>query len=199
MADSEHLTDQVQVESPHTPLLEWLSRDKDQVRLNAQEVLERHANERAQAAKDRQEGRLKGELTHSLMEKLEACTPQQLEEVVRRARHFQERYRKPPALRDCRVAQTVQVLKYVPVREKLYTLEFRRSSKRGNRVYVNGPYVICHWRDGNLVKHQHSKKKLLPLLPKKVRGAFNPIIGSAATEELRRKLDLEWANRTGPD
>ena len=85
------------------------------------------------------------------------------------------------------------------MREELYTLEFRRSSKRASRVYVNGPYVIRHWRDGNFVKHRHIRKKLLNVLPKKVRAAFNPILSAPATEELRQTLSLDWANRTGPD
>ena len=192
-------TEQTQVEVAATPLSGWLNRDNEQIRPNAKEVLQRHADQKAQAKKDRQAGRLKGELTHSLIEKLEACTPLQLEEVVRRVRRYQKRYKRPPNSRECWLAQTIRVLESVAVREKLYTLELRRSSKRGNRVYVNGPYVICHWRDGSFVKHQHVRKKLLPQLPKKVKAAFNPILGDPATEELRQRLSLDWANRTGPD
>lgn len=199
MSDAKDSTEHLQVETPTTPLQSWLNRDREQVQLHAKAFLQRHEDERVQAAKDRQAGRLRGELTPSLREKLEACTPEQLEEVIRAVRRLQERYRKPPSLQESRLPQTVKVLKAVAVRRQLYTLEFRRSSKRGSRIYVNGPYVICHWRDGNFIKHKHVRKKLLSALPKSVKAVFNPVLSNPATEDLRKTLSLDWANRTGPD
>jgi hypothetical protein len=164
---------------------------------HARERLKQHEAERNASAAERKAGRLVGKLSDSLYEKLKNCNPLQLQEVMRLARKFEALHRKPPSLSDCRVKYTVEVVHYVDVRNRRFTLEFRRTSKRADRVYVNGPYVVAHWRDGAITKHQYFKSKdIRKRIPRKVWDGFREVLASPKTEEQRKRLNEHWRNET---
>ena len=164
---------------------------------HARERLKQHEAERNAAAAERKAGRLVGKLSDSLYEKLKNCNPLQLREVKRLARKFEGLHRKPPSLSECRMKYTVEVVHHVDVRNRRFTLEFRRSSKRASRVYVNGPYVVAHWRDGAITKHQYFKNKdLRKRIPRKVWDGFRELLASPKTEEHRKKLNERWQSET---
>lgn len=168
-------------------------RSRPDYQAHARERLKQLEAERNAAAAKRKAGRLVGELSNSLCEKLESCNPLQLREVMRLVRKFENLHRKPPSLSQCSVKYTVEVLHHVDVRNRRFTLEFRRTSKRAGRVYVNGPYVVAHWRDGSITKHQYFKTKdLRKRIPRKVWDGFRELLASPKTEERRKKLNERW-------
>lgn len=171
-------------------------RSKEEVQRRARERLKQFEEERLTAAAERRDGRLRGELTQSLNEKLESCNPLQLRTVIRLAHKFQELHRKPPSLPKCRMKYTEDVLKHVDVRNRRFTLEFRRSSKRGDRVYVNGPYVVSHWRDGSITKHKYfGNKNLRKRVPRKVWDGFRELLATPETAERLKQLNERWVGR----
>jgi hypothetical protein len=92
---------------------------------------------------------------------------------------------------DCsRERYTVLVLGSVTVKTTRFRLEFRRTSFRAERVYVNGPYIRRYWWDGSIVKSKHitKGKNLRRDLPKKVWVAFRGLLDRPENEEIRRTL-----------
>jgi hypothetical protein len=170
---------QAESETPNSSHHPLTLRSREEVQRHARERQKQFEEERRTAAAERRAGRLRGELSHSLCEKLESCNPLQLRTVIRFAHKFQELHRKPPSLVNCRMKYTEDVLKHVDVRNQRFTLEFRRSSQRGDRVYVNGPYVVSHWRDGSITRHKYfGKKDLRKRVPRKVWDGFRDLIES---------------------
>ena len=154
-------------------------------------------DEERTAAAERRDGRLRGELSQSLSEKLESCNPLQLRTVIRLAHKFQELHRKPPSLLKCRMKYTEDVLKHVDVHNQRFTLELRRSSQRGDRVYVNGPYVVSHWRDGSITKHKYfGNKNLRKRVPRKVWDGFRELLASPETAARLKHLNERWVSKS---
>jgi hypothetical protein len=171
-------------------------RSKEEVQRHARERLKQFEDERRMAAAERRYGRLRGELSQSLGEKLESCNPLQLRTVIRLAHKFQELHRKPPSLNKCRMKYTEDVLKFVDVRNQRFTLELRRSSQRGDRVYVNGPYVVSHWRDGSITRHKYfGNKNLRKRVPRKVWDGFRELLESPETTSRLKHLNEQWTSR----
>jgi hypothetical protein len=159
-------------------------------RHDAQARLALYEQERAEAQKKRRAGRPKGELTHSLIEKLRDCNVLQLKNVKKRCDREIERQSHAPRDYDCSQRYTVRVLNSVTVKKVRFRLEFRRTSLRSKKVYVNGPYVRRYWWDGSIVKSEHVKsgKSLRTAVPKKVWDAFKDLVESPKNDEIRARL-----------
>jgi hypothetical protein len=160
-------------------------------REHAQVLRARFEEERQEAQRERRAGRPKGELTQSLQDKLGDCNILQLHNVKKLCDRHIKRQRKPPSEHDCSCERyTVLVLGSVTVKTTRFRLEFRRSSFRAERVYVNGPYIRRYWWDGSIVKSKHvtKGKNLRRNLPKKVWVAFRDLLDRPENEEKRRTL-----------
>jgi hypothetical protein len=126
-----------------------------------------------------------------LRDELKNCNILQLQNAKRLCDWHINRQRKPPSEHDCsREPYTVSVLGSVTVKTKRFRLEFRRTSFRAEKVYVNGPYVRQYWWDGSIVKSKHipKGKNLRRDIPKKVWAAFRGLLDRPENEELRKTL-----------
>ena len=54
---------------------------------------------------------------------------------------------------------TARVLFSVTILNKRYQYEIVRSTKRGAKLYFNGPYMRAYWRDGRIIQRRHFKDK----------------------------------------
>jgi hypothetical protein len=153
-------------------------------------VLARYEEERAEAARERRAGRPKGELSQSLIEKLGNCNIAQLQTTKKLCDRYIRKQRKPPSEYDCGQRYTLFVLGSVTVKNRRFRLEFRRTSLRSTKVYVNGPYIRRYWWDGSFVKSEHVRKgkTLRPQVPRKVWQEFRHLIDRPENEIIRRKL-----------
>lgn len=158
--------------------------------VNAQAIQAQIAQDREEAQKKRRAGRPKGELTQSLIEKLRNCNVLQLQNVKKRCDREIERQSKPPGDYDCGERYTLRVLGSVTVKTTRFRLEFRRTSLRLNKVYVNGPYIRRYWWDGSIVKSEYIRKgkNLRASLPKKVWLEFKGLLDRPENEEIRKRL-----------
>jgi hypothetical protein len=159
----------------------------------SKELQVRWQQEREEQAAERRAGRLVGKLSHGLREKLRSCNPGQLKRVKKLCDRFIEDHRKPPPQNLCGKAYTVRVLESVTVGNRRFQLEFRRTTRRAKRVYVNGPYIVEYLRDGSFIKWRYIKKDrdLRVNLPKKVWLAFRGHLDNPETEALRQKLIVQ--------
>jgi hypothetical protein len=90
----------------------------------------------------------------------------------------------------------VEILAHADVRNRRYTLELRRSSRSREKVYVNGPCVVVHHRDGAIIKHDYiGNKKLSTRLPRSVWPVFRPLINSQETLVRIEKHNKAWAEK----
>jgi hypothetical protein len=157
--------------------------------------------EREEAKRKRRAGRPKGELSPSLVQKLGDCNVLQLQSAKKLCDRHIKRQRKPPIEQVCGDRYTVHVLHSVTLKKALFRLEFRRTSLRADKVYVNGPYVRRYWWDGSIVRSQHVKKgdSLRCNLPKKVWLAFRDLLDRPENEQIRRRLTdkLQAESRNG--
>lgn len=147
-----------------------------------------------QAKRDRQAERLQGHLTSSLIEKLRACTIDQLREAKKLCDRYSTDQRRPPLPLECGERYTVKVLSSICVKNKRYQLEFRRSSKTAKKVYANGPYIRGYYRDGRIIKIDRFKskdKELYKKLPRKVWSAFKKKMSDPALESQRQALTVK--------
>ena len=114
----------------------------------------------------------------------------QLQGAKKLCDRYIKRQRKPPIEQACGDRYTVQVLHSVTLKNARFRLEFRRTSLRAEKVYVNCPYVRRYWWDGSIVKSQHVKKgnSLRRNLPKKIWVAFRDFLDRPENEQIRRRL-----------
>jgi len=147
-------------------------------------------HERDEATLKRRAGRSKGELHPSLIEKLANCNLLQLQNAKKLCDRYIKRQRNPPTEQACGDGYTVHVLRSVTLKNARFRLEFRRTSLRAEKVYVNGPYPRRYWWDGSIVKSQHVRKgkSLRRNLPKKVWLAFRDFLDRPENEQIRRNL-----------
>jgi len=165
---------------------DWRTFARDRVK-----ALEARIEEESQEAqRKRRAGRPKGELTESLKDRLRNCNILQLHNVKKWCDQHIKRHRKPPGNQDCCERYTVLVLDSVTVKNARFCLEFRRTSFRAEKIYVNGPYIRRYWWDGSIVKSKHitKSKNLRRDLPKKVWVAFRGLLDRPQNEEIRQTL-----------
>lgn len=146
--------------------------------------------EQEEAKRKRRAGRPKGELPPSLVEKLGNCNVLQLQNAKKLCDRHIKRQGKPPIEQACGDRYTVHVLCSVTLKNARFRLEFRRTSLRAEKVYVNGPYARRYWWDGSIVRSQHVKKgnSLRRNLPKKVWLTFRDFLDRPENEQIRRRL-----------
>jgi hypothetical protein len=165
----------------------------------AEAALARHEKEREEATLKRRADRLAGKPPHDFNGRLEKCTVLQLERVKKLCDFHIKRQRDPPDEYAGRHPYTVHVLRSMSVKASRFQLEFRRTSLRGEKVYVNGPYIRRYWWDGSIVKSEHIKKdnNLRRNLPKKVWVDFRDFLERPEYTEMRRTLS-EKLQRESP-
>ena len=146
--------------------------------------------EREEAQRKRRAGRPKGDLTESLVEKVRNCNVLQIQSVKKLCDREIERQSKPPSDYDCGKRYTLRVLRSVTVKTARFRLEFRRTSLRPKKVYVNGPFIWRYWWDGSIVKAKYIRKgkKLRSSLPIKVWLEFRWLLDRPENEEIRKRL-----------
>jgi hypothetical protein len=127
----------------------------------ARDRLAEHEKQREQDKLERQQGRLQGRPTKSLVEKLRACNIDQLKYAKKLCDRYMLDQRKPPARSDCGDRYTVKVIDAICVKNQHYQLEFRRSTRSAKKIYVNGPYIRAYHRDGAIIKITTFNKKLM--------------------------------------
>jgi hypothetical protein len=131
--------------------------------------------EEAERTRARREGREHGKLSHSLVEKIQACNPKQLKRVIELARENLHDHKKAPGLRQVRVFGTL--LDSAAYRNKLYTLELRACGKQNCRKCPHGPYVFAFQKNGQY--YPPRSQPVYSRLPKPIRERFAPILEAA--------------------
>jgi hypothetical protein len=116
-----------------------ISFDSERVR----ETLARYEQDVETAKRERRAGRPDGKLSAGLQERLMSCNIAQLETVKRKAKQLIVRQRKPPLDRDCPTRFAVKVVASFGYKNQLFRAELKRTTKRAEKVYVNGPYHGC--------------------------------------------------------
>lgn len=136
------------------------------------DVALRRIQEREQEqTRQRREGRRRGQLTQSLVERLRNCNPEQLAAVMRLCRQFLRDHRKPPTQHECSQRYRRTVLVSVPVGRMRYQLE-KRPCGKGCQQCPHGPYLYAYYRDGSIIKQKYFGKGPYTSLPRKVRSAI---------------------------
>lgn len=137
----------------------------------------------------RKAGRPEGKLSDGLREKLENCNVAQLEKVRILCKRLVARQRNPPLEYDCPNQFAVKVIASFGYRNKLYRAELKRTTKRAEKVYVNGPYVYAYRWDGAYVRPEYfGSKNLSKKLPRKVWAALKNGVSGPDIEKLKLQL-----------
>src|SRR5437016_4068108 len=104
---------------PEQVSLDWRSSAQGRF----EQISEQIKHDREERARKRKEGRPRGELTESLIDRLRNCNPQQLQNVIARCRTLLKDHRAPPSSYDChRPFRGITVLVSVAVGNKTYQL-----------------------------------------------------------------------------
>jgi hypothetical protein len=121
-----------------------------QARKRLEEREDRNKREREEQARKRKEGRLRGELSDSLVERLRSCNPQQLHNVILRCHAFLQDHEKiAPSREDChRRFRGIAVLVSVPVGNSRYQYEKQPCGKNCSKCPNHGPYLYVYQRNG---------------------------------------------------
>jgi hypothetical protein len=153
-------------------------------RKRAEEYLRRQKQLEAQQTQERRIGREKGQLSQSLREKLRACNVLQLRKVKKLCDSYIQDQKLPPDPSECRKPFTVDVLGDVSIRNKRYQLELRRTTHRGKKVYLQGPYVLSYWRDGRIIKSHYFGNRNWSRIPIKARKPLKELFDTYVDEHL---------------
>ena len=170
----------------------------DQVELG-QRLAAMKARVEADAARREQERRADrkaGRLSERVRNALRACTVPQLLKAKKLCDKFISDQRHAPSDADCDEDHgfIVQVLLSVPCRNQSYRYEITRSSKKAQKVCVNGPYWFRYWRDGKVVfRKQVKKKDDPPLLPRNVKTQLREYLASHDPTEVLEQARVKYA------
>lgn len=131
----------------------------------------REAAALAQKEKNRAD-RKAGRLTPGVINGLRACTIPQLLKAKKLCDKFISDQRHAPQDEDCGEDKPfiLKVLLSVPHRNQRFRLEIIRSTRKAEKVYVNGPYWYRYGRDGKVVFRRAVGKKNVRELPRKVKS-----------------------------
>lgn len=131
--------------------------------------MEREEEEQTQA---RREGRKRGELTQSLIDRLRACNPLQLQSAIKLCREFLRDHREPPQRRDCFHRGRKPVMS-VAVGNRRYQLELLSCNKPACKKCPHGPYLYGYHRDGSIFRPTYyGKRPYRKKAPRKVLAAI---------------------------
>jgi hypothetical protein len=168
-----------------------ISFDHEHVR----EILARHEREVEAAKQERRAGRPEGKLSAGLQDRLRSCNIAQLETVKRMSKRLIARQRKPPLDRDCPTRFAVNVVASFGYKNRLFRAELKRTTKRAEKVYVNGPYVYAYRWDGAYVRPEYfGSKGLSKKLPRKVWLALKGQLTGPEVEKLKSELSESWSH-----
>jgi hypothetical protein len=126
--------------------------------------------ERENLLQQTREDRKKAKLSKGLVDKIKACTPQQLQRVIKFARENLRDYKKPPTLWDVKIYG--KMLAKTSYKNKFYSMEERKCGKSNCTKCPHGPYYIAHQRNGIYYPQKSIK---FPNLPRPVRAKFGPV------------------------
>lgn len=173
--------------------MQYFAIDQDEL---AQRVAQSGARMEAEALARKEQKRADrkaGRLPEGVCNGLRSCTIAQLKKAKKLCDGFIWDQLHAPPDEDCDedTPFIVQVLLSIPCRNQRFRLEITRSSKKAEKVYVNGPYWYRYWRDGKIVFRKQIKKKAQQqLLPRKVRTVLK---GYLATHDLAQMLEVARA------
>ena len=164
----------------------------------AAEFLARYERDLQAARQERRAGRPEGMLSDGLQERLTSCNIRQLETVKRISKRLIARQRKPPLERDCPTRFAVRVVASFGYKNRLFRAELKRTTKRAEKVYVNGPYVYAYRWDGAYVRPEYfGSKGLSKKLPRKVWVALKGQMTGLEIEKLKSELSESWSHGSG--
>lgn len=124
--------------------------------------------QKEQSRADRKAGRL----TRGVINGLRACTIAQLLRAKKLCDKFIWDQKHPPSDQDCNEDRPfiLKVLLSIPYRNQRFRFEITRSTKKAEKVYVNGPYWYRYGRDGKVVFRRAVGKKNVRELPRKIKS-----------------------------
>jgi hypothetical protein len=139
----------------------------------------REAAALAQKEKSRAD-RKAGRLSQGVINGLRACTIPQLLRAKKLCDKFIWDQRHAPLDEDCGEDRPfiLKVLLSVPHRNERFRFEFIRSTKKAEKVYVNGPYWYRYGRDGKVVFRRAVGKKNVRELPRKVKSKLREYLSN---------------------
>jgi len=160
-----------------------------------------HCDMEKRAAKTRRKAeRAEGKLSGGLHEKLAKCSIAELRTVKRLCNRLITRQTTPPASNDCPNEFAVKVVASFGFKNKLFRAELKRTTRRADKVYVNGPYVYAYHWDGAYVRPKYYGSKFLSeKLPLKVWNALKDKIAGPEIEELKARLSEKWSQGFGKE
>jgi hypothetical protein len=136
------------------------------------EVLKGAEEEASRRKEERRALRRRGGLPERAYESLRTCTIPQLLKAKKLCDEFIRDQREAPPDENCDKPFTIAILLSVPLRNVRYRYEIVRSTKRAEKIYINGPYWYRYWRDGKMIYRQAVGKKNEKQLPPKVKAAL---------------------------
>ena len=172
------------------------SLDQAELRQLLAESQARIETDAAQREQKRRDDRKAGRLSERVSKALRACTVPQLLKAKKLCDKFIWDQRHAPSDGDCDEDNgfIVQVLLSVPWRNQRFRYEITRSSKKKEKVYLNGPYWFRYWRDGKIVFRKQIKKKDDPrLLPRKVKTRLKEYLVSHDPAEVLEQARVKYA------
>jgi hypothetical protein len=166
----------------------------------ARDFLARYEQEQKAARQVRRAGRPIGKLSDGLQDKLMSCNIPQLGTVKRMCKQLIARQRKPPRDQDCPTRFAVKVIAAFGYRNRLFRVELKRTTRRAEKVYVNGPYVYAYRWDGAYVRPEYfGSKGLSKKLPRRVWSALKGQISGPEIEKLKSQLSEKWSRNSGEE
>jgi hypothetical protein len=135
----------------------------------SQARMEAHALERKEQKRaDRKAGRV----PEGVYNGLRSCTIDQLQKAKKLCDEFIWDQQHAPPDEDCDEdrAFILRVLLSIPYRNQRFRYEITRSTRKAEKVYVNGPYWYRYARDGKVVFRRAVGKKNVRTLPRKIKS-----------------------------
>jgi hypothetical protein len=128
----------------------------------------------------RRADRKAGRLSQGVVNGLRACTIPELRNAKKLCDKFIWDQRHAPSDADCGEDRPfiLKVLLSVPHRNQRFRLEIIRSTKKAEKVYVNGPYWYCYGRNGKVVFRRAVGKKNVRELPRKVKSKLREYLSN---------------------
>jgi hypothetical protein len=103
-----------------------------------------------------------------------------------------------PLDQDCPTRFAVNVVASFGYKNRLFRAELKRTTKRAEKVYVNGPYIYAYRWDGAYVRPEYfGSKGLSKKLPRKVWLALKGQIIGPEIEKLKSELSESWSHDSG--
>lgn len=146
----------------------------DQVELGQRLAMSQARIEAAALARkeQKQADRKAGRIPEGVSKGLRSCTVDQLRKAKKLCDKFIWDQQHAPPDGDCAEDRPfiLNVLLSIPYRNQRFRYEITRSTKKAEKVYVNGPYWYRYGRDGKVVFRRAVGKKNVRELPRKIKS-----------------------------